>query len=49
MLIPLLIFAATYVVLAIGRLPGFRVDRTGAAVAYLVEQLRSQPLAQSEK
>jgi len=32
MLIPLLIFAATYVVLAIGRLPGFRVDRTGAAI-----------------
>ncbi len=28
----LLIFAATYLVLAIGRLPGFRVDRTGAAV-----------------
>ncbi len=27
-----LIFAATYFVLAIGRLPGFRVDRTGAAV-----------------
>jgi Na+/H+ antiporter NhaD/arsenite permease-like protein len=32
MAIPLLIFAATYLVLAIGRLPGFRVDRTGAAV-----------------
>jgi Na+/H+ antiporter NhaD/arsenite permease-like protein len=30
--IPLLIFAATYLVLAIGRLPGFRVDRTGAAI-----------------
>jgi Na+/H+ antiporter NhaD/arsenite permease-like protein len=27
-----LIFAATYAVLAIGRLPGFRVDRTGAAL-----------------
>jgi Na+/H+ antiporter NhaD/arsenite permease-like protein len=27
-----LIFAGTYVVLAIGRLPGFRVDRTGAAI-----------------
>lgn len=25
------IFAATYLVLAIGRLPGFRIDRTGAA------------------
>jgi len=31
-LIPLLIFAATYLVLAVGRLPGFRVDRTGAAI-----------------
>src|SRR5260370_6681903 len=28
----LLIFAATYLVLAVGRLPGFRVDRTGAAI-----------------
>jgi len=28
----LLIFGATYLVLAIGRLPGFRVDRTGAAI-----------------
>jgi Na+/H+ antiporter NhaD/arsenite permease-like protein len=27
-----LIFAATYMVLAVGRLPGFRVDRTGAAI-----------------
>jgi Na+/H+ antiporter NhaD/arsenite permease-like protein len=27
-----LIFAATYVVLGLGRLPGFRVDRTGAAI-----------------
>ncbi len=27
-----LIFAGTYLVLAIGRLPGFRVDRTGAAI-----------------
>jgi Na+/H+ antiporter NhaD/arsenite permease-like protein len=27
-----LIFAATYVVLAIGRVPGLRVDRTGAAI-----------------
>ncbi|HWD00531.1 MAG TPA: anion transporter [Candidatus Sulfopaludibacter sp.] len=32
MLAPVLIFAATYFVLAIGRLPGFRVDRTGAAI-----------------
>ena len=28
----ILIFAATYLVMAIGRLPGFRVDRTGAAI-----------------
>ncbi|MCU1275791.1 MAG: Citrate transporter, partial [Bryobacterales bacterium] len=28
----ILIFAGTYLVLAIGRLPGFRVDRTGAAI-----------------
>jgi len=28
----ILVFAATYLVLAIGRLPGFRVDRTGAAI-----------------
>src|SRR5947199_337155 len=32
MLIPLLIFLGTYLVLAIGRLPGFGVDRTGAAI-----------------
>ncbi len=32
MLAAYLIFAATYIVLAIGRLPGFRVDRTGAAI-----------------
>ncbi len=32
MLTPILIFSATYLVLALGRLPGFRVDRTGAAI-----------------
>ncbi|MBI4908132.1 MAG: anion transporter [Acidobacteria bacterium] len=32
MLVAGLIFAATYLVVAIGRLPGFRVDRTGAAI-----------------
>ena len=32
MLTALLIFAATYLVLAIGRLPGWRIDRTGAAI-----------------
>src|SRR5215813_6970803 len=31
-LIPIAIFAGTYLVLAIGRLPGFRIDRTGAAI-----------------
>ena len=28
----ILIFAITYLVLALGRLPGFRIDRTGAAI-----------------
>jgi Na+/H+ antiporter NhaD/arsenite permease-like protein len=32
MLAPLLIFLGTYFVLAVGRLPGSRVDRTGAAI-----------------
>ena len=32
MLAAILIFALTYLVLAVGRLPGFRVDRTGAAI-----------------
>ncbi|HJT88735.1 MAG TPA: anion transporter [Bryobacteraceae bacterium] len=32
MLAAILIFAGTYLVLAVGRLPGFRVDRTGAAI-----------------
>jgi Na+/H+ antiporter NhaD/arsenite permease-like protein len=32
LLVALLIFAATYLVIALGRLPGFRVDRTGAAI-----------------
>jgi Na+/H+ antiporter NhaD/arsenite permease-like protein len=32
MLTPLLIFLGTYFVLAVGRLPGSRVDRTGAAI-----------------
>jgi Na+/H+ antiporter NhaD/arsenite permease-like protein len=32
MLIAVLIFAATYLVMAIGRMPGLRVDRTGAAI-----------------
>lgn len=32
MLTALLIFSLTYLVLALGRLPGFRVDRTGASI-----------------
>lgn len=32
MLAAALIFLGTYLVLALGRLPGFRVDRTGAAI-----------------
>lgn len=32
MLPAFLIFLGTYIVLAVGRLPGFRVDRTGAAI-----------------
>jgi Na+/H+ antiporter NhaD/arsenite permease-like protein len=32
LLTPLLIFVLTYFVLAIGRLPGLRIDRTGAAI-----------------
>jgi len=31
-LIAIVIFVLTYLVLAIGRLPGFRIDRTGAAI-----------------
>ena len=32
MIAALLIFAGTYLVLSIGHMPGFRVDRTGAAI-----------------
>ena len=32
MLASTLIFLGTYLVLAVGRLPGFRIDRTGAAI-----------------
>ena len=39
MLIPVLIFVGTYVVLAIGRLPGFRVDRTGTAQRSILQAL----------
>jgi len=43
-----LIFAATYVVLAIGRLPGFRVDRTGAAIIGAVLMLAFNVLTVAE-
>jgi len=32
MIAPALIFLGTYLVLTVGRLPGFRIDRTGAAI-----------------
>jgi hypothetical protein len=32
LLAAILIFLAVYLVLALGRLPGFRVDRTGACI-----------------
>jgi Na+/H+ antiporter NhaD/arsenite permease-like protein len=32
MIAALLVFLGTYLVLTIGRLPGFRIDRTGAAI-----------------
>lgn len=31
-MVPIAIFAGTYLVLAVGHLPGFRIDRTGAAI-----------------
>ena len=33
------IFLATYVAMAVGRLPGFRVDRTGAALLGAIAML----------
>ncbi|HTX35808.1 MAG TPA: SLC13 family permease, partial [Bryobacteraceae bacterium] len=48
MLIPILIFAATYLVLAIGRLPGFRVDRTGAAIIGAALMLAANVLTMKE-
>jgi Na+/H+ antiporter NhaD/arsenite permease-like protein len=47
-LIPILIFAGTYAVLAIGRLPGFRVDRTGAAIIGASLMLASRVLSVQE-
>ena len=48
MLAAILIFAATYVVLALGRLPGFRVDRTGAAIVGASLMLASNVLSVQE-
>jgi Na+/H+ antiporter NhaD/arsenite permease-like protein len=45
---PVLIFAATYLVLAIGRLPFFRVDRTGAAIIGAALMLASGTLTPAE-
>ena len=41
------VFAATYLVVAIGRLPGFQLDRAGAALlgASLMVGLGALPLA----
>ena len=40
-LIALIAFVGTYVGLALGRLPGFRVDRTGVAI------IGSKPIARA--
>ena len=48
MLVPILIFAATYLVLAIGRLPWTRVDRTGAAIIGASLMLASGTLTPAE-
>ncbi len=47
----ILIFALTYLVLAIGRLPGFRVDRTGAAIvgASLMVAVNAVTLEQAQQ
>src|ERR1019366_2849970 len=44
----LLIFGATYLVLAIGRLPGFRVDRTGAPIVGAALMLAANVLTVQE-
>ena len=45
MLIAVAIFLLTYLVLAIGRLPGFRVDRTGAAIIGATLMIASNSLS----
>jgi Na+/H+ antiporter NhaD/arsenite permease-like protein len=44
----ILIFAATYLVMAVGRLPGFRVDRTGAAIIGATLMLATNVLSMEE-
>jgi len=48
LLAPILIFGATYLVLAIGRLPWTRVDRTGAAIIGAALMLASGTLTPQE-
>jgi Na+/H+ antiporter NhaD/arsenite permease-like protein len=45
LLTAVIIFLLTYVVLAIGRLPGFRVDRTGAAIIGATLMIASNSLS----
>ncbi len=45
--IPLIIFALTYLVIAIGKLPFLRIDRTGAALAGAVAMIVSGTLGES--
>lgn len=46
--VPLAIFAATFFVLAVGRLPGLRIDRTGAAIIGAVFMVASGTLTMAE-
>jgi Na+/H+ antiporter NhaD/arsenite permease-like protein len=48
LLAAVLIFAATYLVIALGRLPGFRVDRTGAAIIGAALMIAANVLTVSE-
>jgi len=51
LLAAILIFALTYLVLAAGRLPGFRIDRTGAAIigASLMVGVNALTLAEAQQ
>lgn len=46
--VPIAIFAATFFVLAVGRLPGLRIDRTGAAIIGAVFMVASGTLTMAE-